>query len=88
MKNPGNQRIGSTSTRTRRPRHVTYWDEKGNLKRTMTFTDVRDIGGRTVPCRMKLIPADKSDEYTEIVYDDIEYDVEIPDEMFSLQALK
>lgn len=70
------------------PTEITYWDEKGNLKRTMAFSDVRDIGGSTVPCRMKLIPADKPDEYTEIVYDEIEYDVDIPDETFSLQALK
>ena len=70
------------------PTEITYWDEKGNLKRTMVFDEIREMGGRTIPCRMKLVPADKPDEFTEIVYDEIEYDVEIPDETFTLQALK
>ena len=70
------------------PTEVTYWDEGGELARTMQFLDIQDMGGRTVPTRMKLIPADKPDEYTEIVYDDIAYDVDVPDSTFTLQSLK
>ena len=46
------------------------------------------MGGRRIPCRMKLIPADKPDEFTEVIYDEIEFGVEIPDSFFTLQALK
>ena len=70
------------------PTEITYWDEDGTLARTMTFGDFRDMGGRTVPTHMKLLPADKPEEYTEVIYEDIAYDVDIPDETFTLQALK
>jgi outer membrane lipoprotein-sorting protein len=73
---------------TELPTAITYWDEKGNLKRTMEFTDVQDLGGRKIPCRMKLLPADDPGEFTEVIYDDIEFDIEIPAETFTLQALK
>lgn len=67
---------------------ITYWDEKGNLKRTMTFSDQADVGGRQAMTRMKMIPADKPEEFTEVIYSDIRYDVDVPDETFTLQALK
>ncbi|MBN1336097.1 MAG: outer membrane lipoprotein-sorting protein [Deltaproteobacteria bacterium] len=70
------------------PVQVTYWDEKGALKRTMTFEDVRTIGGRTLPARMRLVPTDKPDEFTEVTYDALEFDVSIPESTFTLQALK
>jgi len=70
------------------PTEISYWDEKGRLVRTMTFSDVRKIGGRPVPCRMMLVPADEPEEYTEILYEKLEYNIEIPDSRFSLQALK
>ncbi len=70
------------------PTEITYWDEDGELARTMTFEDIREMGGRTVPTRMKLVPADKPDEYTEVVYEDISYDVDVPESTFTLQSLR
>ena len=70
------------------PAEVTYWDEKGVLKRTMTFDDVRTMGGRTLPARVRLVPSDKPDEFTEATYDGLEFDVAMPDSTFTLQALK
>ena len=70
------------------PREITYWDEKGVLVRTMTFEDVREVGGRRIPCRMKLVPADAPGEFTEVVYESIEFNVPIPESTFTLQALK
>ncbi len=70
------------------PVEVTYYDEKGNLARTMGFSDVRDFDGRMVPAKMTLLPADKPDELTEITYIDIDFDAEISPSMFTLQALK
>ena len=70
------------------PTEITYWDEKGALKRTMSFEDIKPMGGRTLPCRMKLQPTDKPTEFTEVVYDQIVFDVDIPASTFTLQALK
>ncbi len=72
----------------RLPIETTFWDEDGELARTMTYEDIRELGGRTVPTRMKLVPADKPDEYTEMVFEDIEYDVDVPEGTFSLQSLR
>jgi outer membrane lipoprotein-sorting protein len=54
----------------------------------MTFEDVRTIGDRRIPCRMKLVPADAPGEFTEVVYESIEFNVPIPESTFTLQALK
>jgi hypothetical protein len=54
----------------------------------MFFSDVREIGGESIPFHMRLVPANEPEEFTEIVYEAIEFDIEIPDSMFSLQALR
>ena len=70
------------------PVETRFYDEKGTLARTMSFLDVKELGGQLVPSRMRVTPADKPGEYTEIVYDALEFDVEIPDSTFSLQSLR
>jgi hypothetical protein len=56
--------------------------------RTMTFTDVKTLGGRTVPTALTLTVASSPDEYTKLTYDTLKFDVEIPDSKFSEQALR
>jgi outer membrane lipoprotein-sorting protein len=72
----------------RLPEQIQYLDEKGVLIRTMKFTDLKEIDGKLAPSRMLLTPEDKPGEFTEIVYDELTFDVDLPDSMFSLQALK
>ncbi len=72
----------------RMPVSIEYLDEKEVLARTMAFSDIRELGGRLVPCKMTLLPADKPEEFTEITYDSLAFDVEIPAGTFTLQALK
>jgi len=70
------------------PRSIEYFDEKGELVRTMTWSDVKEVDGRTLPTRMRIQPADAPDEFTELTYADIDFNADIPESMFSLQALK
>jgi len=65
-----------------------YYDEDGLLVRTMSFDDIRQIGERLVPMRMRLIPQDKPGESTQIVYNDIEFDVPLEESFFSLKNLQ
>lgn len=65
-----------------------YFDEDMELVRTMTFTDVKTMAGRTIPTVMRLQPTDKPDEFTEIRYIDIAYDVGLDKSYFNLQRLK
>ncbi len=70
------------------PDNIQYFDEKGVLIRTMAFKDHKQIDGRTMPSRMLLTPEDKPGEFTEVVYDELSFDQDVPDTMFSLQSLK
>ncbi|REJ77138.1 MAG: outer membrane lipoprotein-sorting protein [Acidobacteria bacterium] len=70
------------------PEATRYYDERGELTRTMTFEDLRDIGGRVLPTRLRVVPADASEEMTEMVYEDLELDVPVDDALFSLRALR
>ncbi|MEZ4321997.1 MAG: outer membrane lipoprotein-sorting protein [Myxococcota bacterium] len=70
------------------PVSIEYFDEKGGLQRTMGFSDVKEIDGRKVPMLMTLTPGDKPGEYTKIAYEELQFDVDLPDKTFTLQALK
>ena len=65
-----------------------HYDRKGRLARTMTFDDVRPLGGRRLPARMVLVPADAQGQRTEMRYLDVAFDVKVPDETFSLSRLE
>ncbi len=70
------------------PRRIDYYDEDLALTRYMTYTDVKDLGGRTIPARMEIRPTDKPGEYTEIVYERIEFDLDLDDDLFTLRNLQ
>ena len=70
------------------PIDIKYYDEKGELVRTMKFLEIKEMGGRTFPSVMRVEPADKPEEYTQISYEDMAFDVELDDRIFTLQSLK
>ena len=65
-----------------------FYDEHGELKRTMWFSDYQIMGDRKVPARMTLVPADHPNELTELVYHQLVFDIAIPRRTFSLAALR
>ena len=64
-----------------------FYDDDGEVARTMTFSDIRTIGWRHFPGRISVKPEDTERE-TVIVYESIEFDVDIPDATFSLHRLQ
>src|SRR5262249_9122755 len=60
-----------------------FFDEDGKLARRMSFSDFRQIGWRQFPARMTVVPAEKGRE-TSIAYSDMQFDVDIPADTFSL----
>jgi hypothetical protein len=70
------------------PTWAKYYGDDGGHKRTVTFSDYRVMGGRLVPTRIAVTPADKPDESTVITYRRLAFDVRLPDDTFSLSALK
>jgi len=72
----------------KQPEQIAYFDEKGRLVRTMRFLQIQEMSGRTFPTVMRVEPADAPGEFTQIQYEQMEFDIELPDRTFSLQALK
>jgi hypothetical protein len=70
------------------PVWVRYFDEDGELVRTLTFSDFQQMGGRLVPATMLVTPSDKPEEFTRVRYADLEFDIEIEQEFFSLRNLR
>jgi outer membrane lipoprotein-sorting protein len=65
-----------------------YYDDAGALARTIVFSDYTTMGGRKVPAKLTVTPADKPDEHTSLIYHDLEFDVGLDANFFSLQNLK
>jgi len=70
------------------PTWARYYDERGTLSRTITFTEFRTLGGRLVPTVMTVVPTDKPDERTVIRYRDLAFDIGLEPSFFSLRQLR
>lgn len=70
------------------PLRSLYYDEDGNLARTMAFSEVGKTGNRVLPKVLTIIPHDKPKERTVVRYDEIDYDVKLSDDLFSLRTLE
>ncbi len=70
------------------PISTRFYDEDGALVRTMSFDSYETVQGRKVPMHMKMVPADKPGEFTEMTYQSIEFDVKLDSSMFTQQALR
>jgi hypothetical protein len=70
------------------PTWARYYDERGNLVRTMTFSDYRRFSGHLVPAAMVVQPADKPGEHTAVRYRDLAFDLPLSPDFFSLRNLQ
>ena len=70
------------------PLKIFYYDEDMHLARTLIFSKIKTMGGRKMPARMTVKPADKPDESTVITYTEMEFDIKLKDDIFSLRNLK
>lgn len=70
------------------PRKAVYYDEDMDVSRTATYADVKEMGGRRLPATMRMVPADKPTEYTEMRYEKLTFDEDIPDSFFSIGRLR
>ena len=70
------------------PVYFKYYNERGKLERTLKFRDVRKMGGRKIPTKMIMQPADSPSERTVLRYQKVRFNVSVPDRLFTLQGLK
>ncbi len=67
---------------------VKYYDEDDFLINTMILSDIREMGGRLIPTRMDMIPAENPENSTVILYKEIQFDIGILEDFFSIQKMK
>jgi len=65
-----------------------FFDEDGTLVKTMEALEIKTMGGRVLASTLKVYKADAADEYTLLVVDAVEFDRELPPNLFTQSALK
>ncbi|TVR03517.1 MAG: outer membrane lipoprotein-sorting protein [Deltaproteobacteria bacterium] len=69
------------------PLRTEFWDGD-TRRRTMTFSDVREVQGRRVPMRMELTPHDHPGERTVVIYERLEFNVDLDASLFTQRGLR
>ncbi len=70
------------------PLHFEFYDRRGRLARTMTYSGVKTMDGRRIPTKLVLQPVDDRRKRTEMEYVDVDFDAKVPDDTFSLSRLE
>ncbi len=65
------------------PRKQEFYDERGRLQKVMTFEDVRRVGDRYYPMRWRMVPVNKPNHETMLVYTEIASDRKLPARIFT-----
>ena len=65
-----------------------FYDQDDVLVKTLTTLEVKDMGGRAVAAQQRMAKEDSPDEWTEIVTDFVEFDVELGNNVFTLSNLR
>ena len=81
-------RIEMLVSDARLPVEERHFDRKGRLARTMHFDDVQVLGGRRLPAHIALVPVDSEGQRTEMRYLDVQFDVPLANDTFSLSRLE
>jgi outer membrane lipoprotein-sorting protein len=65
-----------------------FYDDRGDLMRVLSYREVREMGGRTIPAVLEMEPQTKEGHRTVIRYVNVEFDAGVPDNVFSLRNLR
>lgn len=64
-----------------------YYDQDGSLSRILTGSNVRRIGGRTLPTHWEMTPQNESGHKTVLDYGTWDFDIPLTESFFSLQNM-
>ena len=65
-----------------------FYDEDMQLIKIMEGSEIEEMGGRTIPTRMEMIPVEKEGQKTVLNYNDIEFNIDVSQNFFSIQNMK
>ena len=65
-----------------------YYDEDNDIVKKDFSYDFKILGGRLIPTRIEIIPADEEGKKTVIYIKESEFDIDLPENFFSQQQMK
>ena len=65
-----------------------FWDQDGVLVKVLKTLDVAEMGGRAVARIMRMGKVDTPDEWTRLTAEEVEFDIELRDSVFTLSNLR
>ena len=68
--------------------HQEFWDQDGILVKEMTATEIATMDDRTIASRMRMHKLETPDEWTEMIVDAIDFDIELDANLFTLSNLR
>jgi outer membrane lipoprotein-sorting protein len=65
-----------------------FYDQDGELVKKLETLAIGEMGGRTIALRQRMAKTDKPDEWTEISVNEVQYEIELKDSLFTLSNLR
>ncbi|HTB30959.1 MAG TPA: outer membrane lipoprotein-sorting protein [Bacteroidia bacterium] len=65
-----------------------FYDEDNKLVDILQCSDVRTLGGRIMPCKMEMIPAEKKGQETIITYNSATFNQPVDESFFTTENMK
>ena len=65
-----------------------FYDQDGELVKLLASLEIGEAGGRTVALRQRMHKVESPDEWTEIRVVSVQYDIDLPDSLFTLSNLR
>lgn len=65
-----------------------FYDQDGELVKKLVSLEIEEMGGRTIAKRQRMVKTDEPDEWTEISVNDVEYEIDLKDSLFTLSNLR
>jgi outer membrane lipoprotein-sorting protein len=65
-----------------------FYDQDDELVKKLVSLEIAEMGGRTIAKRQRMVKTENPDEWTEIGVNDVEYEIELKDSLFTLSNLR
>jgi outer membrane lipoprotein-sorting protein len=68
--------------------HSRFYDEEGSLLNIMNASDVKIMDGRLIPTKFEMIPVEKKNQKTEMIYRSIRFNIPLDDGFFTTEKMR
>ena len=66
----------------------TYFDQDMQPLKKLQSLEIGELGGRMMATRMRMVDLEQPEQYTEVAYEEMDFDVELEDKLFTVFALQ